>query len=346
MYKYLPSKKFLLILGSVLLVIIIFCAFSWFKKPKTVANINPQITRQEKVQEFMALDTDADGLKDWEEVLWKTDLKKPDTDNDNTNDWEEIQTNRDPLKQNINPTGQTPSDKIDEQIIATEKKAEEDFSKLSITEKMGRVLFSQYIATQKLNSALTETDKLRIVENTISNLPAINFDVSLEKDLIISSSTDNETLKNYSNSLAKIIIDASRIKTENVENILNSFIEIDNDNITERAKEIFKRFDPIINKNKKVSSDLLALSVPKILANEHLRFLNSFETIYQTIQLIKDSANDVILIVPLLNDYYRGSANLTTALTDLVKKILSLEIKYPNTTDYGYQFFNVIIFIK
>ena len=43
-------------------------------------------------------DTDQDGLKDWEEALWKTNPKNPDTDGDGTSDGEEVNSGRDPNK--------------------------------------------------------------------------------------------------------------------------------------------------------------------------------------------------------------------------------------------------------
>jgi len=41
-------------------------------------------------------DTDKDGLKDWEEILWKTDAKNPDSDGDGTPDGAEVIEGRDP----------------------------------------------------------------------------------------------------------------------------------------------------------------------------------------------------------------------------------------------------------
>lgn len=48
-------------------------------------------------QQAGATDTDNDGLKDWEELLWKTDPNSPDTDFDGTPDGEEIALGRNPL---------------------------------------------------------------------------------------------------------------------------------------------------------------------------------------------------------------------------------------------------------
>ncbi len=56
-----------------------------FDKPKIVEGI-------------INKDSDDDGLKDWEESLWKTDLNNSDTDGDGTPDGEEVREGRDPLK--------------------------------------------------------------------------------------------------------------------------------------------------------------------------------------------------------------------------------------------------------
>lgn len=44
------------------------------------------------------VDSDKDGLKDWEEELWGTDKNKADTDDDGTTDGTEVNNNRDPNK--------------------------------------------------------------------------------------------------------------------------------------------------------------------------------------------------------------------------------------------------------
>ena len=49
-------------------------------------------------QKTVTLDSDRDGLKDWEELLWKTDKTNADTDGDGTSDGEELALGRDPRK--------------------------------------------------------------------------------------------------------------------------------------------------------------------------------------------------------------------------------------------------------
>ena len=45
---------------------------------------------------FLQGDADKDGLKYWEEALWKTDPNNPDTDGDGTSDGQEVKEGRDP----------------------------------------------------------------------------------------------------------------------------------------------------------------------------------------------------------------------------------------------------------
>ncbi len=348
MNKYLPSKRFTLILVSIVIALGIIYAFSLLNKTKkadTQLLLNTEA--KAKVQEFMALDSDSDGLKDWEEALWKTDPKKPDTDNDGTNDANEITLNRDPLKQNINPPDQEPSDKIDPAIIANEKKIEEEYKNLTVTERISRELFSQYIANRTIDSPLSTTQQQQIIENTLSNLPTITFKVYTSKDIISSPLSDNDTLRIYSNQIAEAILNNLKIQNEDIGAIITDFSNINDDTkSTEQAIEIFKRFDPLIIKNEKMVNDLLKISVPSSLLNEHLALLNAFEEIYEGLNSIQKSAEDMILLIPLLNNYETSTQTLTEAFTKLINKILTLNITYTDQTDYGYQFFNVIIFRK
>ena len=98
---YLPNKKILFLIVFILLIFAGWFYFSDYKNKQT-----QYIAEQEKSPLVVALDTtskldadsDSDGLKDWEELLWKTDPSKTDTDGDGTNDNEEISLNRNPLK--------------------------------------------------------------------------------------------------------------------------------------------------------------------------------------------------------------------------------------------------------
>ncbi len=345
MHKYFPSKKFILVIFSIIVAIGLVLSFNLFKRDNSDQIKSLNFESQTKIQEFIALDSDGDKLPDWEEALWKTDPNKTDTDGDGTSDSEEITANRDPLKTNTAKAEKEPNDKISPEIIAADKKAVDDFNSLTTTEKMGRLLLSQYVATRKIDTPLTETDKLQIVENTIVNMPPTVFKIYSEKEILINDFTDNEALKKYSNEVAGIILTNLQTPTEKIDNIINDFANITNDaQITEQTQIIFKRFDPLITRSQKTVLSLLKVNVPRVFLNEHLSILNSFQEIYQSLDIMKKSGKDIITIIPVLNHYSTSSQNLADSLVNLIKKISTLKVIYATKNDYGYQLFNVIMF--
>ena len=81
-------------------------------------------------------DNDNDGLKDWEEGLWRTDPNNPDTDGDGTNDGDEARDGRNPLTAGPDDyladndfIEKTNSDFLDESQTKTDKFAQNLFGK-------------------------------------------------------------------------------------------------------------------------------------------------------------------------------------------------------------------------
>lgn len=112
----LPRKTIIIILaGLILLTLALFFAFVFIEKkprPNTeVAQINSVLGKDyAKPTAGVSEDTDKDGLKDWEEMLWNTDVNKADTDGDGTSDGSEVRQGR-------NPTTKGPNDAIDTEVV-------------------------------------------------------------------------------------------------------------------------------------------------------------------------------------------------------------------------------------
>ena len=310
MEKYLPSKRFALFLLSVIIAVGIIYLFPWLNKLKTV---KPTLTgigskTQTKVQEFMVLDSDNDGLKDWEEALWKTDPGLADTDKDGTSDGEEIKLVRDPLKQNINPVNQTPSDKIDEQIIIAEKKVQEDFNKLSDTEKVGRLLFSEYLASKK-SGAISESEIAYIVEDALASIPPPVFKQYTLNNLATYEATTTTQIENYGKKLIGIILGHQLPTKIDFDAIINSINEEDTvDQITEKLKAL----QPLVDMYQALALNLLTISVPVQIVHSHLALLNAFARLGDNLSQIQQSAGDPIKMLTLIKAY---SENLDTLKT-------------------------------
>src|SRR3989338_5773509 len=139
---YLPNKKILFLLVFILLIFAGWFYFSDYKNKQI-----QYIAEQEKSPLAVVLeqtsqldaDSDADGLKDWEELLWKTDPNKEDTDGDGINDNEEITLNRNPLKAG-------PNDKISEkEDLVAQEKAVSDSNQNTLTAAYARKFLTEYL---------------------------------------------------------------------------------------------------------------------------------------------------------------------------------------------------------
>lgn len=346
MFRYLPSKRFSYILGSIILALLIIWGVKMLSTKQTnqpVKNIPLTTSAQTAIEQFKLLDTDGDKVKDWEEALWKTDSKMADTDGDGTDDGTEIIANRDPLKANIAPASQEPTDKVDEKIIASNKAAEERFNSLTATEKTGQSLFSLYLATRKLDSPLSETEKMAIVNDVITSLPIVNLNLKTEKDLIISDSVDAMALRIYTNDLARIIITNLTTKTETIDVIITNFA---NTTTSAEAATALARLAPVVTKNRLTIDSLLKISVPKTFTTNHLKILNAFEKIYYDVSTIATAGNDMITMIVPLKQYDVDIQTLSTVLLELRQKLITQKVTFGSENEYGYQLFNVIMLKK
>ena len=89
--NYLPSKKLIKVFSIILLVSAGWILFSKIKnRDSSKPEIDTTYVAQIEKKENIPVDTDGDGLADWQESLWKTDINNSDSDNDGYSDGEEV----------------------------------------------------------------------------------------------------------------------------------------------------------------------------------------------------------------------------------------------------------------
>ncbi len=96
MEKYLPSKQFVRIIGTaVLLALLVFIFGKIFNKKTVWQNAsNETVASVAESEDFFSLDTDEDGLYNWEEALWGTNPNLKDTDSDGVDDKKYVENKR------------------------------------------------------------------------------------------------------------------------------------------------------------------------------------------------------------------------------------------------------------
>lgn len=157
---------------------------------------------------FDNLDSDNDGLKDWEEVLWQTDINNSDSDKDGYSDKEEVDNGYDPLDFASSP--KTGKKKV-KSAQFNEVKIPES---LNLTQQLAKNISAQIINKKDVDF-LADSDPMSVMDENISQAMTV-FIASLKvqlPDSYFNATNDNgaDSFKNYSKELQVIIFNNDRL---------------------------------------------------------------------------------------------------------------------------------------
>mgnify|MGYP001614183666 FL=1 len=288
---YLPHKK---ILFLIVLILLIFAGWFYFSdyKNKQIQYIadkekSPLAVVMESTNKLDA-DTDGDGLKDWEELLWKTDSGKADTDGDGTPDGEEINLDRNPLKAG-------PDDKSsDKEDLVAQEKAVSDSKQNTMTAAYAKQFLTEYLVLKKQKGELTEEDKQNLVDKVMNNVkPLAITDKYTISDIKISGDISKESVKKYAEGMKSIFVD-SKNTLPNESEIFNLLLKnIEEENIKNIELSIKALNDYTILNEKRVEI-MLSPSIPENLSKNHLEVVNGFNNIKFAIENMTIAQTDPV----------------------------------------------------
>ncbi len=298
--QYLPSKKFLVIIVAVLLL-----AGGLFLASRA-GNFGSNADSAEKFSYFSNLfkdndkDSDSDGLKDWEETLWKTDPNNPDIDGDGVMDGEEVKAARNPLKPG-------PDDQLKINITVGNL-VSAGANELTKTDILARDFFANFLSLYQ-SGKLDEQTKEKLTE---SFLAEINQEQLPDKykisDIKIINDNSKEAMELYGNKL---------------ENVLNGHIIPENEFVIfERAvknedqKEI-QKLEPIASAYFQASQEILAIEAPSSASEMHLNLINSFFNIAKCIEKMETVFHDPVNAITGLKIYQKEIQSSSGALKEL-----------------------------
>lgn len=336
MKQYLPSKKFISLLGSIVFVLLLLwgvnAIIKYQNRTKTIVSSNVNLTKEQ----IMIVDTDGDGLKDWEEALWKTDPYNPDTDGDGTPDGEEVRLNRDPTKANTAGVGEEPNDKIDPTLIAESKKKLAVFEELSETDRLARTLFADYIAAKNgdLSTPLSNTNKTIILQNAINNFEALPVKIYTQNDIRTFTPTNTAEIKAYGNALGNI----SQVNTpKNTEYELTIFARA----LTNETPTELDKLTPIIIGYQNISAGFLTVPAPAEIAVIQVNLINDFQKIQTSLEKMQKIFSDPTPAISALQLYNHTVPNMIKNISALNTYFYSKGVVF-NPGEPGYMFQNII----
>lgn len=279
--RVLVAVFVVLIIGMTLLIVFVP------EEQKGESRSKKQEARTDELKTKLAtlsLDSDNDGLKDWEEPLYKTDANNPDSDNDGTNDGDEIKQNRDPLKNG-------PNDKVTEPKKEAAAGAEAEGPNLT-AELMGTLIQGgvlEYLAQGGDPNTLPDEFYSRVQAAAGKTLELATPTVSLSELRVINDSS-NQAIKNYFNALAGVY--AQYIFTLQKDD-LQLFQEIlESQDITR-----FNELDIYTHAVDQSVPELKKISVPQILAAFHKKEIDFFLRSKAEVEILKNTDNDPLAVL-------------------------------------------------
>ena len=273
---YLPNKKILFLIVFILLIFAGWFYFSSYKNKQS-----QYLAEQEKSPLAVALDqtnkldadSDNDGLKDWEELLWKTDPDKADTDGDRTNDNEEITLGRNPLKAG-------PDDKIsDKEDLVAQEKAVSDSKQNTLTAAYARKFLTEYMTLKQQKGELSDSDKESLVQSFMDGLePLTVSDAYNISNIKVSSDSSEEAIKKYASEIKKIFIDEKNTLVNELDAFEALFKNVKNGNEKETQKYV-TLLDYSVFKYDELVKKIILFSVPRTLSKDHLEAINGLNNV-------------------------------------------------------------------
>lgn len=247
-------------------------------------------------------DTDRDGLKDWEETLWKTDSKNPDTDGDGTPDGQEVKDGRDPTKAG-------PNDKMNIAAPTVPKTTKP----LTASDQFSRELFSRYVQIKQSGSGepadfQNYSDLVNTyIEKESAAQPIKTYGAADFR--VIGNAASKDTVR-YADQLGAIFVNDKSPDFENELVVLER--ATDNGNPAELNK-----LDKNIAAYKKIRTGLLQMPVPDLFLPNHLALTNAVETIIFGIESMKLTFSDPIKAIAGLKNYPDAASSFLPLLRSI-----------------------------
>jgi len=303
-------RYFLYIL--IILAIVSVGGYFFYNKNKTSTYVSGIIGT---TKQNTNIDRDNDGLRDWEEILWKTNPDNNDTDGDGTSDGDEVKEGRD-------PTIKGPADKLQNNSPKTSKSPE-----------LAADLFNSYIDVKSKDGKIDEEESTKIAKNSLDRTYADNEPVPYtKKDLSIIDDNSVEAYKKYGNDLAHALGAFSSAGNE---------MMIFQNALQQRDESLLAGIDPIIKSYRETLSGILAIKTPSNLADVHLTFINTMNSIISDTAGMRILYTDSVLAFRSFTSYQADVSTFSNDLNKIITAIKAKGVKY-STGESGYGLINIL----
>ncbi len=258
-------------------------------------------------------DTDGDGLKDWEEALWKSDIQNPDTDGDGTRDGDEVREGRDPAKA-------APGDEI---AAGTPESISVATPVTPPTNNLSEILAQSFqpvydVLNEKGDIQLSEEDTLyaslsKEFSERVSAIP--KPDLYRFQDLSIIANPTNEETQGYIQAFRQISDSYTKKHKKNPLAIVNDAFRNGDGSELGELNAMAKTY-------RAVAKDLFALRTPINIAQSHLELVNTYNGMADAVEKMRKMQEDPLSGIVGITAY-QGDIETLIVLTDSFNSFFS-----------------------
>ncbi len=316
MFAFFKTKIGLSLLVAIL-IIGTSLALKYKNTERTAVKSTTTLALEKVVQDSLERDDDEDGLKNWEEILYKTDAKLADTDGDGTNDGDETALNQDPTIAGKGNTNTTATQSTSTVVTYT------------ATDRLSQEIFKTYIQAKQQGKEIDENMSQMIADAVLSrNYEEISRTYTID-NLKTNPSSTNVSLRTYGNAVG-FILNTPEVSAVNE---IEIFSKLSTGAIEDYEADLIK----IKGRYASMQAKFLALPAPKGFAPAQILLINSLSTFIDSIDGALSLESDPVGAVGRIGRYQDGVTNLSTALNEL-KKLFILNKTGFSPNEAGYIF--------
>ena len=298
MKNYLPSKKFIYSIVILVILVVLFFVISNLLSGKNsfFASKEGQLeTSNLTISDLVKKDTDSDGVADWEEALWGTDINNK-TTFDGTPDGKYIADKRAELKLANGAT----TDENGLELNETDKFAQDFFASLSAMKQSGQV---DSTTINNVSAALGQ----KIADPTI-------IDKYTTKDAKISENDGVEQQKAYYGTIKGLF---EKYSTEGLGDEVEIVSTLVNSSTTDEKTKYTDQLNQIADAYEAYAQNIVETTVPQSLVTHEISIANSANNTGIAVRNMIGVADDPIVGLSGLSQYQKYSDELIAAVGNL-----------------------------
>ncbi len=316
----LPSKKFIAILVPVICAVIGITL--WKILPQKHGNSSDHILAVKTPHtEVTEVDTDGDGLKDWQESLWGTQISLKDTDGDGTSDGDEVKMSRNPVIPGPNDKQLTVQNTLP--LLADAALSDTaDSESQTETDILSKLLLGQAINFKNGSAQIDPSAVYQIIGNLQGKASQKNLISPTQiapADLTVVPATA-ASLKKYGNDFGTILSGTPTEETNELL-VLGKFGQT-------KDVTVLAKLTVVADSYRSLIQELSAIPIPQTVAQEHLAFLNALAGISASIQNLSLIATDPFAGVFALQPYSQYAQERNQAFEEIWSILTASRISF------------------